>query len=284
MGSRVKIETLQEMKQRSEPIVMLTCYDYPSAVLQDAAGIDVVFVGDSVGVNVLGYDTPMQVTMDDMLHHTRSVRRGVHEALLLADLPFGSYDTPEQAVDNARRLIDVGAEVVKLEGGRGVVPQVSAIVAEGVPVIGHVGYTPQTRTGERPVFGDRADEALDVLEDALALEQAGAGGVVLECVPERVAEIVTEQLQMPTIGIGAGRCCDGQVLVLPDMLGVNAHEFRFVKRYAELRHPLQGAFAAYCADVKSGRFPEDQHRFLIKREELRKFKALVFQTEGAEHG
>jgi len=281
MGSRVKPETLLDMKQRGEPIAMLTCYDYPSAVLQDAAGIDVIFVGDSVGVNALGYKSPQQVTMDDMLHHARAVRRGVTDALLLVDLPFGSYGTSEQAVENARQLVRAGAEVVKLEGGRAVAAQVAAIVADGIPVIGHIGYTPQTRTGERPVFGDLADEALEVLEDALALSRAGALGVVIECVPERVAEIVTERLSIPTIGIGAGRSCDGQVLVLPDMLGTTPHEFRFVKRYADLRAVAARAFSAYCEDVKTRRFPEDHHRFLIKREELRKFRALFMQNKGA---
>lgn len=281
MGSRVKPETLRAMKQRNEPIAMLTCYDYPSAILQDAAGIDVVFVGDSVGVNALGYNSPQQVTMDDMLHHARAVRRGVTGALLLVDLPFCSYGTPAQAVENARRLMHAGAEVVKLEGGRAVEAQVAAMVADGIPVIGHVGYTPQTRTGARPVFGDRADEALEVLEDALALSRAGALGVVIECVPERVAEIVTKRLSIPTIGIGAGRACDGQVLVLPDMLGTTPHEFRFVKRYADLRPVMGQAFATYCEDVKTRRFPEDHHRFLIKREELRKFRARALQSEGA---
>ena len=164
MGSRVKPETLALMKQRGEPIAMLTCYDHPTAVFQDAAGVDVIFVGDSVGVNVLGYKSPQQVTMDDMLHHTRAVRRGVASALLMADLPYRAYETPEQAIENARQLVSAGTEVVKLEGGRNITPQVEALAAEGIPVVGHVGYTPQTRTGKRPVFGDRAEEALDVLK------------------------------------------------------------------------------------------------------------------------
>ncbi len=284
MGTRVKPESLRDMKQRGEPIVMMTCYDYPMAQLQDAVGVDVVFVGDSVGVNVLGYDHPMQVTMADMVHHTRAVRRGVHCGLLLADLPFGSYATPEQTLENAQLLMDAGAEVVKLEGGRHILPQIEALVADGIFVIGHLGYTPQTRTGERPVFGDRLHEAIEVLEDALLLEQAGALGVVLECVPERVAQVVTERLGMPTIGIGAGRWCDGQVLVLPDLLGIQEREFRFVKQYARLRQPVKEAFSAYRDDVKARRFPEDQHRFLIKRDVLRQFKDWALQIEGAEHG
>ena len=275
MGSRVKPETLALMKQRGETIAMLTCYDHPTAVFQDAAGVDVIFVGDSVGVNVLGYKSPQQVTMDDMLHHTRAVRRGVVSALLMADLPYRSYETPEQAIQNARQLVSAGTEVVKLEGGRNITPQVEALVAEGIPVVGHVGYTPQTRTGKRPVFGDCAEEALDVLYDADALASAGALAVVLECVPERVAEVVTKRVSMPTIGIGAGRVCDGQVLVAHDMLGVYKSHYRFVKTYTDLKRVMHGAFADYVADIKARRFPEDKHRFKIKSAELRRFRARI---------
>lgn len=271
MGARVKIETLGLMKQRGEPIAVLTCYDHPTAVFQDGAGVDVIFVGDSVGVNVLGYESPQQVTIDDMRHHTRAVRRGVVDALLMADLPYRSYETPAQAVKNARQLTVAGAEVVKLEGGRPVIDQVRALVSEGIPVVGHVGYTPQTRTGKRPVFGDRAEDALAVLKDAHALASAGALAVVLECVPERVAEVVTDRVPIPTIGIGAGRVCDGQVLVAHDMLGMHNSRYRFVKAYADLKGAMQRAFAAYVQDVKNHRFPQDNHRFKIKSAELRRF-------------
>ena len=271
MGARVKIETLGLMKQRGEPIAVLTCYDHPTAVFQDGAGVDVIFVGDSVGVNVLGYERPQQVTIDDMRHHTRAVRRGVVDALLMADLPYRSYETPAQAVKNARQLTVAGAEVVKLEGGRPVIDQVRALVSEGIPVVGHVGYTPQTRTGKRPVFGDRAEDALAVLKDAHALASAGALAVVLECVPERVAEVVTDRVPIPTIGIGAGRVCDGQVLVAHDMLGMHNSRYRFVKAYADLEGAMQRAFAAYVQDVKNHRFPQDNHRFKIKSAELRRF-------------
>lgn len=271
MGARVKIETLGLMKQRGEPIAVLTCYDHPTAVFQDGAGVDVIFVGDSVGVNVLGYESPQQVTIDDMRHHTRAVRRGVVDALLMADLPYRSYETPAQAVKNARQLTGAGAEVVKLEGGRPVIDQVRALVSEGIPVVGHVGYTPQTRTGKRPVFGDRAEDALAVLKDAHALASAGALAVVLECVPERVVEVVTDRVPIPTIGIGAGRVCDGQVLVAHDMLGMHNSRYRFVKAYADLEGAMQQAFAAYVQDVKNHRFPQDNHRFKIKSAELRRF-------------
>lgn len=275
MGSRVKPETLVQMKQRGEPIAMLTCYDHPTAVFQDAAGVDVIFVGDSVGINVLGYKNPQQVTMDDMLHHARAVRRGVVSALLMTDLPYRSYETPEQAIKNARQLVSAGTEVVKLEGGRNITPQVEALVAEGIPAVGHVGYTPQTRTGKRPVFGDRSEEALAVLADAEALASAGALTVVLECVPERVAEVVTQRLPIPTIGIGAGRVCDGQVLVAHDMLGVYKSHYRFVKTYTDLKRVMHRAFADYVADIKTRRFPEDNHRFKIKSAELRRFRAQI---------
>ncbi|MDA0747477.1 MAG: 3-methyl-2-oxobutanoate hydroxymethyltransferase [bacterium] len=274
MGLRVKPESLQGMKQRGEPIAVLTCYDCPTARLMDGAGVDVIFVGDSVGVNVLGYESPLQVTMEDMLHHTRAVRRGVEHGLLLSDLPFGSYETVAQAVENARRLIDAGAEAVKVEGVEGVVVCVEAMVAEGIAVVGHTGHTPQTREGQRPVFGDRAEDALAVLEGAGALEAAGACAVVLECVPERVAEAITEGLNIPTIGIGAGRPCDGQVLVTPDLLGLNEVSFRYLKRYANVGPEMAKAFSAYVAEVKERRFPGEAHRFLIKTEELRKFNEL----------
>jgi len=275
MGSRIKTEHLSEMKKNKSPIVVMTCYDYPTAVLQDKAGVDVIFVGDSVGQNVLGYEGPQEVTMNDMLHHTRAVRRGVKDALLMTDLPFGSYSTPESAVENALKLMDAGAEVIKLEGGKEILPQVGALVEAGICVVGHIGYTPQTRSGERPLYGDRADEAVMVFEDALALDAAGILGVVLECIPERVAEAITGHIAAPTIGIGAGRACDGQVLVVNDLLGFNEDQFRFVKQYAQLKEVMAQAFDAYCQDVKDGTFPGDKNRFLMKNNELRDFRAQI---------
>lgn len=275
MGSRVKPGSLIDMKQRGEAITMLTCYDYPTALCQEAADVDVIFVGDSVGVNVLGYESPQQVTMEDMIHHTNAVHRGVQKALLVADLPYGSYEMPAQAVENAARLLDAGAEVVKLERGREIIESVSGIVAEGIDVIGHVGHTPQTRMSGRAVVGDRKDEALAVFRDARGLEDAGVIAVVLECVPERISEIITDSLKIPTIGIGAGRNCGGQVLVNLDLLGVTDARFSFVKQYAELSSVMENAFSEFVADVKVGRFPGEEHRFKIKREELRKFKASV---------
>ena len=279
MGSRVTPETLSAMKQKGESITMLTCYDYPTARLEDAADVDIIFVGDSVGTNVLGYESPLDVTMADMVHHTRAVRRGVENALLVADLPYASYDTPEAAVENALRLVQAGAEVVKLEGGREVAASAAAMVARGIPVMGHVGFTPQTASEEQRVVGSSGDDAATVFDGARALEHAGAGAVVLECVPERVAETITRALAIPTIGIGSGRACDGQVLVTPDLLGVNQVLFRFVKRYADLSPLIRQAFADFVTEVKNRQFPADEHRFRIRGEELRKFRELIRQTD-----
>ncbi len=275
MGSRVTPDTLSAMKRRGEPIAMLTCYDYPTALQQEAADVDIIFIGDSVGINVLGYEGPQQVTMEDMIHHTRAVRRGVEKALLVSDMPYGSYATPDQAAQNALQLVEAGAEAVKLEGGLEVLGCVAAILAQGIPVIGHVGHTPQSREGGRAVFGDRADEALAVFESARALTDAGIIAIVLECIPERVAGIITKALSVPTIGIGSGRTCDGQVLVAPDMLGWNRTPYRFVKSYADLAAVTRKAFSDYVADVKTRQFPSDEHRFRIKGEELQKFKDLL---------
>ena len=275
MGSRVKPDTLLEMKGRGEPITMLTCYDYPTALRQEATGVDVIFVGDSVGVNVLGYDRPQQVTMEDMIHHTRAVRRGVKEALLVSDMPFASYDTPELAVANARRFVEEGAEMVKVEGGREIFDCVSAVLGDGIPVMGHVGFTPQTSGDGKHVVGAQGEEAAEVYDGAHAVEEAGGQAVVLECVPERVGEVIAEALRIPTIGIGSGRRCDGQVLVTPDLLGWSALSLRFAKRYADLGAAAEGAFSDFVSDVKARRFPTDAHRFRIKKEELRKFKGLI---------
>lgn len=278
MGSRVSPQSLIGMKQAGEPIAMLTCYDFPTGLQQDAADVDIIFVGDSVGINVLGYEGPHQVTMEDMEHHTRAVRRAVRKALLVSDMPFGAYLSPSLAVDNAKRLTRAGAEAIKLEGGREVGEGVAAIISAGIPVMGHVGHTPQSRAGERAVLGDRAEEAFTVLDNARALEKIGVFSIVLECIPERIAEIITAELAVPTIGIGAGRRCDGQVLVATDMLGWTRTSFRFVKAYADMAGVSLQAFAAYREDVKSRRFPAEEHRFRIRTEELRKFRELAARS------
>lgn len=275
MGSRVTPASLRDMKRSGEPISMLTCYDYPTALQQEAADVDIIFIGDSVGINILGYESPQQVTMEDMVHHTRAVRRGVRKALLVSDMPYNSYLTPELALQNALRLVDAGAEAIKLEGGLEVMDSVTGILSRGVPVIGHVGHTPQSRGGERAVFGDRAEEALGVFESAAALARVGVAALVLECIPERVAETITAAVSAPTIGIGAGRTCDGQVLVSPDMLGVTGAAYRFVKSYGNLGEAARKAFSDFVAEVKSRKFPAEEHRFRIKGEELRRFRKMV---------
>ena len=275
MGSRVVPETLKEMKHQSDPITMLTCYDFPTALFQEAAGVDVIFVGDSVGINILGYQGPQQVTMHDMLHHTRAVRRGVSKALLLSDLPYGSYDTSDTAAANSQCLVDAGAEAVKLEGGDGVLEAISGIISKGIPVVGHLGHTPQTREGTRRVYGDRAEEAKSLLDGSLALERAGVIAIVLECVPARIARLLSERLEIPTIGIGSGRGCDGQVLVSPDLLGLNDFVFRYSKRYGDLSATITQAFSQFVEEVKDHRYPGKDHRYLIKADELRKFEDLI---------
>ena len=275
MGTRFTAKSFAAMKEKGESIALLTCYDYPTALRLDAGGVDVVFVGDSVGRNVLGYASEREVTMEDMLHHTRAVRRGVEGALLLVDMPFNSYPTPPQAVENALRMVEAGAEAVKLEGGVEATEAIRAIIDAGITVLGHVGHMPQLSTDGRHVFGATAEEALQVLQGARAVEAAGAVGIVLECVPGRVAQTVTQALRVPTIGIGAGRWCDGQVLVTTDVLGWYEFRLRFAKRYAEFGNLAEEACAAYVAEVKEHRFPADEHRFRIRREELERFKAQI---------
>ena len=275
MGTRFSTESFAAMKAKGEPIALLTCYDYPTALRLDAAGVDVVFVGDSVGRNILGYSSEREVTMEDMLHHTRAVRRGVKDALLLVDMPFNSYHNAVQAVENALRLTDAGAGAVKLEGGIEVLEAIHAIKAANITVLGHVGHMPQVATDGRHVFGTTALEAKQILDGARAIQDAGVVGVVLECVPGRVATELTRLLRVPTIGIGAGCWCDGQVLVTTDMLGWYDFRLRFVKRYAEFGSQAEDVFRAYITEVKERSFPVDEHRFRIRREELDRFKAQL---------
>jgi 3-methyl-2-oxobutanoate hydroxymethyltransferase len=245
-------------------MVMLTAYDHPMALMEEEAGIDVIFVGDSVGTNVLGYESEVEVTMDDMLHHVRAVRRGVTSTYLLADLPHRSYETPELAVRNAKALLDAGADGVKPEGGREKIPVIQALLAEGIDVCGHIGYTPQTlsRPGKPArVQAKSYDAALELVRDAEALDQAGVMMLVLELVTEGVARVITERIEAPTVGIGAGRFCDGQVLVVNDLLGLSPVERRMVRRYAQWRETGLQAMQQYAADVREGRFPAEENVF-----------------------
>ncbi len=259
----VRARRLQEMKQAGEPIVCVTAYDFPSARLADEAGIPVILVGDSLGNAVLGHDSTLPVTLGDMAHHTRAVVRGARNALVIADMPFMTYQTSaDDAMRNAGRLLqEGGAQAVKLEGGRTIAPTVRRLTESGVPVMGHVGLLPQSvhQTGGYRVQGRTAEQARALLDDALALQEAGAFAVVIESVPGDVAAEATRRLAVPTIGIGAGAGCDGQIQVLHDLLGLSARTPRHAKRYADLSGVILGALRAYRDDVIERRFPGAEH-------------------------
>jgi 3-methyl-2-oxobutanoate hydroxymethyltransferase len=275
---KLPITELAEMKARGEKIVMVTAYDAPSARLADAAGVDLILVGDSAAMVVLGHESTVPATVDELIVLTRAVTRGARRPLVVADLPFGSFQVSDQgAVENAVRFVkEAGAEAVKLEGGTAMASRVHAIVSAGIPVMGHIGLTPQSATalGGFKAQGRTAAKARQLYEDALALEDAGCFAIVLEAVPAEVAARVTEALHVPTIGIGAGAACDGQVLVWHDMLGLyEGRAPRFVKRYAELAPTIVDALASYADEVRHGRFPEEQHTYSIPAEELELFAA-----------
>ncbi|TNV69316.1 3-methyl-2-oxobutanoate hydroxymethyltransferase [Trichococcus shcherbakoviae subsp. psychrophilus] len=260
--------TFRNAKQKNERLTMLTAYDYSTAKLIDASGIDSVLVGDSLGMVMLGYEDTLSVTMEDMIHHTKAVARGVKDALVVSDLPFMSYQTSVyDAVSNAGRLIKEGrAQAVKLEGGIEVCPQIKAIVEASIPVMAHLGLTPQSVNafGGFKVQGKDEEAARSLIEQAKAVEAAGAFAVVLECIPAKLAELITKSISIPTIGIGAGNGCDGQVLVYQDMLGLYS-DFtpKFVKRYAEIGPQMQTAIEGYISEVKSGAFPAAEHTFAL---------------------
>jgi 3-methyl-2-oxobutanoate hydroxymethyltransferase len=277
-NSKLGLGDLVEMKQRRQPIAMVTAYDYPSGRLADAAGIDIVLVGDSAAMAVLGHESTVPATMDEMVILTRAAARGARRPLVVADMPFGSFQVAdEEAVRNGVRFVkEAAADAVKVEGAGPTVSRVLALVGAGIPVMGHVGLTPQSATmlGGYRAQGRTAAKARQLLEDALTLEQAGCFAVVLEAVPAAVAARITESLTVPTIGIGSGRGCDGQVLVLHDLLGLyHGKAARFVKRYAELADEIQGALERYAADVRSGAFPGEEHTYSIPDEELAEFEA-----------
>ena len=265
-SSRKKITTsaFRQKKERGEPITMLTAYDYPTALAEDEAGVDSILVGDSLAMVVLGYQNTLPVTMDEMLHHARAVARGAKYALLIGDMPFMSYQvSTQEAVRNAGRFLQEGGmEAVKLEGGRERLDAIRAIVGAGIPVMGHLGLTPQSVNqlgGFRPQ-GKSAPAAKRLLEDALMLEEAGCFGLVLESVPARLAQLISQRISIPTIGIGAGVGCDGQVLVTHDLLGLfDRFTPRFVKKYANLSAEMQRAFADYISDVQQRQFPSAEH-------------------------
>jgi 3-methyl-2-oxobutanoate hydroxymethyltransferase len=264
---KVTVPAVRASKERGERLVCLTAYDYPTARIVDEAGTDIILVGDSLGNVVLGYDSTVPVTLEEMLHHTRAVRRGTERALLVADMPYGTYHTgADDAVRAALRLVkEGGAEAVKLEGGRNRAETIRRLVAEEIPVMGHVGLTPQSlnRLGSYRLQAKTADAARALVEDAKILEEAGAFAVVLEVVPREIAREVTAALAVPTVGIGAGPDCDAQILVTHDLLGLSFSKTspRFVRRYADVRAAMNEAIQAYAEDVRAAAFPSDDESY-----------------------
>jgi 3-methyl-2-oxobutanoate hydroxymethyltransferase len=275
--TRTGIKDIQAMKPHGNKIVMLTAYDYPSARIAEEAGVDMILVGDSLGMVVLGYDDTIKVTLDDMLHHSKAVSRGSERAMVVTDLPFMTYQTSvEDAMRNAARLLqEGGAQAVKLEGGVHMAETVRRLVQVGIPVVGHIGLTPQSinQLGGYKVQGRTPQEAERLLEDAIALQQAGAFCIVLETVPAPLAELITKRLAIPVIGIGAGVACDGQVLVWHDLLSYHTsfltrHLPRHVKEYAHVGDDMRRAIEQYAAEVRDGSFPTPEQSFQMSKEAL----------------
>lgn len=268
---KVSAPSLRASKQRGERLVCLTAYDYPTARIVDEAGIDIVLVGDSLGNVVLGYGNTVPVTLDEIMIHLKAVRRAVQRALLVADMPYGSFHTgADDAVKNALRLVkEGGAEAIKLEGGRKRLPLIKRLVDEEIAVMGHIGLTPQSinKLGAYRVQGKTAEAARELLDDALALEEAGAFAIVLEVVPREIAQLITKSVSIPTIGIGAGAGCDIQVLVLHDMLGLSFGKLaRFVRPYANLHQTITDAVTRYADDVRNGSYPSDAESYALPAE------------------
>lgn len=274
---KVTIPQLMEMKREGRKITMVTAYDYPTALLADQAGIDIILVGDSVGMVVLGYQSTLPVTMREMIHHVKAVVRGAKRALVIGDMPFMSYNASiKEAIKNAGAFLKVGCDAVKLEGGAEMEKTVKAIVDAGIPVMGHIGLTPQRYTllGGYKVQGRDAASARKVIEDAKALERSGAFAVLLEFVTAEVAKIVTEELTIPTIGIGAGAYCSGQVLVITDILGLTmwTPTPKFAKQYVNLSEIILNALRNYVDDVRIGKFPTDDHSYHMDKGEAEKLQ------------
>jgi 3-methyl-2-oxobutanoate hydroxymethyltransferase len=277
-NGKVTVPSILERKsavssQNSPParITCLTAYDYPTARLLDEAGVDILLVGDSLAMVVLGYESTLPVTLEEMLHHTRAVRRGTHHALLVADMPYGSFhDDPMNAVRNAVRFVkEAGAEAVKIEGGERRMDMIARLVEAEIPVMGHIGLTPQSVNafGGFRVQGKTEEAGDQLLRDARAVEAAGAFAIVLESIPRELAAKITAELRIPTIGIGAGPDCDGQVLVINDLLGLSfGHQPKFTRRYANVGEIISRAAAEYCRDVQQGRFPSDQESYHLPAE------------------
>lgn len=269
------VTTFKDAKKQGKKLTMLTAYDYSTAKLFDEAGVDSMLVGDSLGMTMLGYDSTLPVTMEDMIHHTKAVVRGAKNALVVGDMPYMSYHlSVQQAVENAGRFIkEAGAQAVKLEGGAAFCPEIEAMTRASIPVVGHLGLTPQSINafGGFKVQGKSEEAARKIIEDAQALEAAGAFAIVLECVPAKLAEIITAKVAVPTIGIGAGAGCDGQVLVYQDMLGMyDNFTPKFVRKFAEVGAMMKQGVQEYCAAVQDSSFPAAEHTFEIDEEVLEK--------------
>lgn len=276
-ASPFTIQSFKSAKAKGEPITMLTAYDYTTATLLDEAGVDSILVGDSLGMVMLGYENTLKVTMDDMIHHTRAVARGTRNGLLIGDMPFLSYHiSVEETVRNAGRFVqEGGAQAVKLEGGQTVIDKIQAIVKAQIPVLGHLGLTPQSvnAMGGFKLQGKDIETARQILDDALLLQDAGVFGIVLECVPSALARIITEKLDIPTIGIGAGSQCDGQVLVIQDLLGMfRQMRPKFVKTFAQGGDTVVSAVKQYIDEVRAGTFPAKEHGFAIDENILEKLQ------------
>jgi 3-methyl-2-oxobutanoate hydroxymethyltransferase len=274
---KVTVQKLLRMKERGEKITMVTAYDYPTALMVNKVGLEIILVGDSLGIVVLGHKTPVPVTVDDIIHHTRPVVRGANTTLIVADMPFMSYNiSVEKALSNAARLIqEGGADAVKVEGGKEVTPIVKKLVEVGIPVQAHIGLMPQRASigGAFKVQGKKVESAYSILEDAIALEEAGAFSVVLEFVTSETAELITKSLKIPTIGIGSGPLCDGQVLIIHDLLGVYDETPPFAKNYAHLNKVVSEALISYRNEVKSCKYPNDDYTIHMDPEEAEKLKS-----------
>ncbi|NTW04700.1 MAG: 3-methyl-2-oxobutanoate hydroxymethyltransferase [Peptococcaceae bacterium] len=273
----ITFQGFQEMKNKGQKFTMITAYDYPTAVLVDQSPIEMILVGDSLGMTVLGYDSTLPVTMEDMIHHSKAVLRGAPNTFVAVDMPFGSYnESISQAISNGNRLMkETGADCLKLEGGVNLAPTVRAFVDAGIPVMGHIGLTPQTASllGGFKVQGKDAESAKKLMEDAMAIQEAGAFSLVMECVPSPLAKLVSEKLTIPTIGIGAGPDCDGQVLVFQDLVGLyKKFTPKFVKQYLDLGSQIADAFEEYANEVKNGTFPSAEYSFDMNPDFLKNLK------------
>jgi len=276
---KITIPYVKQKKLDQQPITMLTAYDFPSARLVDKAGVDIILVGDSLAMTVMGHPNTLAVTMDEMIHHSKMVARGAERALLIGDMPFMSFQAGvTEAIKNAGRFLkEGGMEGVKLEGGRVVLEKIRAIVDCEIPVMGHIGLTPQsvTKLGGYRVQGKTALTAQQLIADAIALQEAGCFAIVLEAVPVSVAEIISSEISIPTIGIGAGKHCDGQVLVFHDLLGYyHLHTPKFVKQYANLNKIISEAVSRYCKDVEQKKFPTEKQSFKMLEKEMKKLKKM----------